>query len=154
MDETNLAKAVALTLAAEEGALQFASGAERLTGRLISNDGSRWMIALLSEQASQVAHLKRFEAGMQQLIEQAQVIQGDAGGRLALAIAFDSTLTGERNSYRRALKKYSNSIVFEDVGIHLLLISQRRGSELVKPNEVNVYLAELDEHIARGRRRA
>lgn len=109
------------------------------------NVEAQWAIALCADQAREMDYLKAFESGMQVLISHKQK-QSDA--ELALALSFESTLRGEIHSYRRALNKYSNSIVFEDLGIHLLLVRKSGELEHFPPNQVNAFLGRLNARIA------
>ena len=109
------------------------------------NAEAQWAIALCADQASEMGYLKAFESGMQALISHKQK-QSDA--ELALALSFESTLRGQMQSYRRALNKYSNSIVFEDLGIHLFLVRESGELEHFPPNLVNSFLAKLNAGIA------
>jgi hypothetical protein len=73
--------------------------------------------------------------------------EGPADLQLGMAIAFASTAHGQSPSYRRALKKYSNSIVFEDLGLHLFLVSSAMAVDVLKPTEVNAFMRDLDKWI-------
>jgi hypothetical protein len=109
-----------------------------------------WRIAVCAEKTGEMDFLKTFDAAMQTLID-ARHLSIEDREQLGLAVSFDGVLAGERPSYRRALKKYSNSIVFEDVGIALLLVSNA-GVEVVEPEGVNDYLRSLDERVRAERR--
>jgi hypothetical protein len=112
-----------------------------------------WAIALLADQASGLDYLKAFEKGLQALISDKQHVSNTKEKRLALALAFDSTREGLTRSYRRALNKYSNSIIFEDLRIHLLLIQDNRDIEQYAPDQVNQFLRDLNSLIARKKSR-
>jgi len=111
----------------------------------------RWQLALCADQKEEMDSLRAFEAGMQRLIAIRQGSGEESGDKLGLALSFGPVLAAERGSYRRALKKYTNSIVFEDMGIALLLVS-KGGVELVPANAVNEFLWGLDERIRAERR--
>jgi hypothetical protein len=130
-------------------ASHFNAGIETLgvNGARVEFQSTDWLLALCPEQTSAAAYLVAFERGMQLLIDSAAA---GVGAQLGLALAFTSTETRERASYRRALKKYSNSIIFEDLGIHLLLAG-RGGLEFLPPTEVNHFLRGLDRWVAAGR---
>lgn len=109
------------------------------------NEEAQWAITLCADQTSEMGYLKAFEGGMQALISRKQK-QSDA--ELALALSFESTLRGQMHSYRRALNKYSNSIVFEDLDIHLLLVRESGELEHFPPYQVNAFLRKLNARIA------
>jgi len=54
-------------------------------------------------------------------------------------------------SYRRALNKYSNSIVFEDLGLSLFLVKGEGDIITLAPAEVNPFLRRLDRWIAENK---
>lgn len=72
----------------------------------------------------------------------------DLARPLGLALAFGSTAFGRHPSYRRALKKYSNSIVFEDLGVSLYLVRGEGDVIVLAPSEINAFLRHLDQWIA------
>ncbi|MEX1248420.1 MAG: hypothetical protein WEA61_08050 [Anaerolineales bacterium] len=108
--------------------------------------GERWGFALCSDREEGMAYLGSFEAAMQRLLD-ARRAQPDL--KLGLGIAFASTAAGQHPSYRRTLKKYSNSIVFEDLGISLFLIKSEDDILVLAPGEVNSFLRDLDIWIAK-----
>lgn len=96
-------------------------------------------LAVLAAQTDGMAYLRAFEDGMQALLAARQQQPG-----LELALVLDMQPALEQTaSYRAALKKYSNSVVFEDVVIGLLLLSSRPPLWL-PPAEVNPFLRQLD----------
>lgn len=103
------------------------------------------VLALCPDQPDELSYLTTFEAAMQRLLD-ARRAQPDVA--LGLGVAFASAAQGQPLSYRRALKKYSRSIVFEDIGIHLFLAL--KGGEVIalSPSEVNPFLGELNRWIA------
>lgn len=115
----------------------------------LSHHGARWGFALCEDREGGVAYLGAFETAMQRLVD-ARKAQSD-GLHLGLAIAFASTAAGQHPSYRRALKKYSNSVVFEDLGLSLYLIRGEADLVVLSPQEINPFLRELDDWISRQR---
>lgn len=114
-------------------ALLFAAGEEQLD------------VALLPDQADERGYLAAFEAGMQAALD---ARQAQPGLRLCLALAFGSTAAGAPASYRRALKKYSNSVVFEDLELGLLLVLAPGDVIQLQPGEVNTFLRNLNRWLA------
>ncbi|MDA1330450.1 MAG: hypothetical protein DWG76_07730 [Chloroflexi bacterium] len=121
---------------------------QRIVDEFDSSEEFAASIALCADQSGDIEFLKSFEASMQALIEARQGSGRLSGNPLWIVLNFDRVLAGERLSYRRALKKYTNSIVFEDVGIGLMLVGVER-VERIQPYEVNNFLRGLDEQIAR-----
>ncbi|MBX3047688.1 MAG: hypothetical protein KIT46_08350 [Anaerolineales bacterium] len=102
-----------------------------------------WWLALAAQQADADACQQAFEAGLQSLL----ALASQSAAQLVLAVSFASTTAGQTPSYRPALKKYSNSVIFEDLGIHLWLASQAEWIEL-QPTQVSPFLRDLNRWIA------
>ncbi len=113
---------------------------------LLAKKSERLGFLLCPDRQEAVAYLGAFEAGMQRAVD-ARRAQPE-GLSLGLAMAFGSTAAGQRPSYRQALKKYSNSIVFEDLGLSLFLVKGEGEVLALAPAEVNIFLRELDKWIA------
>jgi hypothetical protein len=108
---------------------------------------SIWGIMLCTDDGQAQSYNPQFEAAMKSLIYNRQSASDKKDLNLLLALSFSSTINGSKTSYRRALKKYSNSIIFEDVGIHLLLVEDSAQVRLLAPTEVNSFLRDLDNYI-------
>lgn len=108
-------------------------------------DKEEWGIVLCPDREDGMAYLGAFEASMQRVVDARRQAPNLT---LGLGLAFASTAQGNRPSYRRALKKYSNSIVFEDLGLHLFLITGEKAIEVLSPEKINPFLRGLDEWIA------
>ena len=106
-----------------------------------------WALLLGADQSSEMDYLKTFELAMQALIEYERELSQSTTINLCISLAFSSTLNGEKLSYRRALKKYSNSIVFNDLAIHLLLVEDDASINHLSPTEVSPFLREMDTYI-------
>lgn len=113
---------------------------------LLQRGDERWGFALCEDQPEVMAYLGAFEADMQAVIDAAQLQR--PGLHLGMAVGFASTANGEESSYRRALKKYSNSIVFEDLGLTLFLVRGSHEVLTLAPKDVNVFLRDLNRFIA------
>jgi hypothetical protein len=113
---------------------------------LMGRGEERWGFALCAEQPDAMAYLGAFEAGMQELIDVAPAQQ--AGLQLGLAVGFASTAGIRDASYRRALKKYSNSVVFDDLGLSLLIVRGPDEVLVLAPADVSPFLRDLDRFIA------
>lgn len=110
----------------------------------------RWGLALCADHPDALAYLGGFEAAMQQIIDAAQLQRVDL--HLGIALDFVSTADGQDRSYRRALKKYSNSIVFEDLGLSLFLVRGAHEVLALAPQDVNAFLRDLNRFIADQRK--
>lgn len=109
------------------------------------NNGAGWLISICEDKGAPQEYLYSFDAAMDALIrEQASTA---ASVKLAAAVAFASTMRKDDLSYRKALKKYSRSIIFPDLGIHLLLLHAHGGLEVITPEKVNAFLQNLNRHI-------
>ena len=100
---------------------------------------------LCPDRTEGMAYLGAFETAMARAVD---ARQKDPKLKLALAVAFASTADGHSPSYRRALKKYSNSIVFDDLDLSLYLITGKQAIDTFPPGEVNEFLRNLNEWIA------
>lgn len=113
---------------------------------ILQKDSENWGIVFCADKSDGVGYLGAFEAAMQRVIDARRDSPKDL--QLGMAIAFGETANGKSPSYRRALKKYSNSIVFEDLGLHLFLVTSETAVDALKPNEVNPFMRDLDKWIA------
>jgi len=113
---------------------------------LLLEEGAEHLgFALCPDRKVDVAYLGAFEAGMQRVVD---ARRADRELKLGLGIAFSSTAAGQHPSYRQALKKYSNSIVFEDLGLSLFLVKGEGEVLALAPAEVNPFLRDLNKWIA------
>jgi hypothetical protein len=106
-------------------------------------------LVLCGERGKGMAYLGAFEVAMQKMVDAHQVQDGNL--RLGIGVDFGSTAAGKHPSYRRALKKYSNSIVFEDLSLHLFLVQANGEVIELHPSGVNSVLRDLDRWIAAKR---
>lgn len=113
---------------------------------LLVRDGERLGLLLCAEREEGMAFLGAFEAAMQRAVD-ARRAQPEGLG-LGLGLAFGSTVAGKHTSYRRALKKYSSSIVFQDLDLSLYLVQGQDQVLALSPEEVNPFLRGLDRWIA------
>lgn len=117
---------------------------------LFFKDQEAWGLVLCPDREEGMAYLGAFEAAMQRVVD---ARQADSKLKLGLGLAFASTAQGQAPSYRRALKKYSNSIVFEDLGLYLFLITGEKAIDVLAPKEVNPFLRGLEKWIAERKAR-
>lgn len=123
---------------------QPAAGVTDGRARFELADGE-WLVVLCAGQDTARAHLLAFERAMQDLLE----ARTQGTEHLALAVDAAAIRRGEQPSYRQALKKYSRSVVFEDVGITLFLVAPDWVIHLA-PGQVNSFLSELDSELRKA----
>jgi hypothetical protein len=99
----------------------------------------------IQQQPDSDAHIRAFEDAMDELVV---LGAGQPAPALGLALPFEPVERGESASYRRALKKYTNSVVFENIHLALLLVRAGQPLEVIAPDAVNAFLAGLNAHIA------
>ena len=88
-------------------------------------------------------HLMAFEQAMQALLD-ARKKSDSREDYIVLDV--EAIERKEAPSYRAALKKYSNSVVFVDLQIGLLLVGSRGVSKIL-PENVNNHLRNLDKYF-------
>ncbi|MCL5429651.1 MAG: hypothetical protein M1347_07645 [Chloroflexi bacterium] len=113
---------------------------------VLIKDTERWGFALCPDREEGMAYLGAFEAAMQKIVDAHQATETSL--RLGLGIAFGSAAAGQNPSYRRALKKYSNSILFEDMNVHVFLVQNNAEVMDLPPSSINLFLRDLDRWIA------
>jgi hypothetical protein len=109
-----------------------------------------WLVCAVGDCADEKQYLFDFDDCIDRLITTNARLGRDV--RMGAALPFSSTENGRDLSYRRALKKYSNSIIFIDLDISLLLVRDDATVELVAPEGVNPFLRDLNRLIGRNRR--
>lgn len=114
--------------------------------KLVHSKEERTMV-LCEAQATASAYLEQFERAMQYLIDKSREQSG--AENLGLAIDVNAIIERQRNSYRSALKKYSRSIVFEDLALQLLLFAHGKIIRDLQSSAVNEYLINLDRNLAK-----
>jgi hypothetical protein len=102
-------------------------------------------VVLAPEERDDAGYLRAFEAAMQKAV---YARRADTGLALVLGVDFAATAAGRKPSYRRALKKYSNSIVFEDLQLSVLLATSAAEIIELRPDQVNNFFINLDSWIA------
>ena len=124
----------------------FSTGDPGKLDLVLAKDGERWGLALCADREEGMAYLGAFEAAMQKMMDAHQASDGKM--KLGLGVAFESAARGQHPSYRRALKKYSNSIVFEDLQLSLFLVENDGEVLELEPSGANLFLRDLDQWIA------
>lgn len=104
---------------------------------------AEWYVVLRGDENKVFDYVHAFDDAVNAVISTDQAVT-DLPRKLAIAIAFSSTLRGGRHSYARGLRKYSNSIIFTDLAIHLLLVRDDLSVEMILPEDVNEFLRDLN----------
>ena len=107
---------------------------------------TRWLVLAIGDDDTPEQYLRNFDGAIAQLIGVSEALPVPV--QLAVALAFSQTENGVEPSYRKILKKYSNSVVFPDLDVHLLLVRDDGGVEDIAPAKVNHFLRYLNEIIA------
>lgn len=107
---------------------------------------AEWLVVLRGDLTKAFDYVRNFDDAMDAVISTDQAVT-DLPRKLAVAVAFSSTQRGGTRSYRKALQKYSNSIVFADLEINLLLVRDDLEVEMIAPEEINGFLRDLNHYI-------
>ncbi|MBX3002316.1 MAG: hypothetical protein KF821_09440 [Anaerolineales bacterium] len=110
---------------------------------------ARLGLAVLPATPPPTDYRQAFDAGLQRLLA---ARHSDADVRLALAVDLSNAAAAPANSYRPALNKYRSSVVFEDVGIGLLLLGHAQPPGVwLPPAEVSPFLRQLNRWLLGAR---
>ena len=113
-----------------------------------TKENEKWIIEVKGDYDRNTAQYNvNFDTGMGQLLKSITII--DDKTKYAICIPFSRTERGEKLSYRLILKKYSKSIIFEILNIHLILIRDDESVEIISPNNVRKFLTSIDPKIKR-----
>ena len=113
-----------------------------------TKESEKWIIEVKGDYDRNTAQYDvNFDTGMGQLLKSITII--DDKTKYAICIPFSRTERGEKLSYRLILKKYSKSIIFEILNIHLILIRDDESVEIISPNNVRKFLTSIDPKIKR-----
>jgi len=105
-----------------------------------------WSIVILGHSGTPNDQLRNFETAMQYLVEKRE--SNSIDHKLGIAINFNPMIEKQNNSYRKVLKKYSRSVVFEDLSIHLFIFLDGKIVRQIDSTEINEFLIHLDRQIA------
>lgn len=86
-----------------------------------------------------------FDTGMGQLLK--SISKLDTKTKYAISIPYSRTERGEKLSYRLILKKYSKSVIFEVLNIHIILVRDDESVEIIPPKDVRPFLGTIDPRI-------
>jgi hypothetical protein len=100
-----------------------------------TSEATEWRVEVKGDYDKNSAQYNvNFDTGMGQLLK--SVTHSDGRIRYGIAIPFSRTERRENLSYRRILPKYSHSLAFELLNIHVLLVRDDRTVEVVQPSAV------------------
>ena len=121
---------------------------ENCVDLVATKENEKWIIEVKGDYDRNTAQYNvNFDTGMGQLLKSITII--DDKTKYAICIPFSRTERGEKLSYRLILKKYSKSIIFEILNIHLILIRDDESVEIISPNNVRKFLTSIDPKIKR-----
>jgi hypothetical protein len=114
---------------------------------LVAKKGQeKWIIEVKGDYDKNTAQYNvNFDTGMGQIIK--SITKLDNETRYAICIPFSRTERGETLSYRLILKKYSRSLVFELLNIHIILVRDDESIEVIHPKDVRSFLSTIDPKI-------
>jgi len=121
---------------------------ENCVDLVATKENEKWIIEVKGDYDRNTAQYNvNFDTGMGQLLKSITII--DDKTKYAICIPFSRTERGEKLSYRLILKKYSKSIIFEILNIHLILIRDDESVEIISPENIIKFLTSINPKIKR-----
>ena len=121
---------------------------ENCVDLVATKENEKWIIEVKGDYDRNTAQYNvNFDTGMGQLLKSITII--DDKTKYAICIPFSRTERGEKFSYRLILKKYSKSIIFEILNIHLILIRDDESVEIISPKNIIKFLTSINPKIKR-----
>jgi len=111
---------------------------------------AEWFVVLRGDLKNSFDYIRKFDDAIDAVITRDRAAT-NLPVKLGVAVAFSSTLRGDVLSYRKALKKYTNSILFTDLDIHMFFVHDDLSIKLLEPDEVNEFIRELNRYIITAR---
>ena len=119
---------------------------ENCVDLVATKENEKWIIEVKGDYDRNTAQYNvNFDTGMGQLLKSITII--DDKTKYAICIPFSRTERGEKLSYRLILKKYSKSIIFEILNIHLILIRDDESVEIISPKNIIKFLTSINPKI-------
>lgn len=116
---------------------------------IAKRENEKWIIEVKGDYDRNTAQYNvNFDTGMGQILKSITTLNDET--KYGICIPFSRTEKGEKLSYRLILKKYSSSIVFEVLNIHLLLVRDDESVEVILPNNIRKFLVSISSKIKRG----
>lgn len=116
---------------------------------LIAKRGNeKWIIEVKGDYNRNTAQYNvNFDTGVGQILKSITTLNEER--KYGICIPFSRTEKGEKLSYRLILKKYSTSIVFEVLNIHILLVRDDESVEVILPTDVRKFFGSISPEIKR-----
>lgn len=114
---------------------------------LVAKKGNeKWIIEVKGDYDRNTAQYNvNFDTGMGQILKSITKLNNET--KFAICIPFSRTERGEKLSYRLILKKYSKSMVFETLNIHIILVRDNESVEVIYPKDIRSFLSAIDPKI-------
>ena len=128
---------------------------ENCVDLVATKENEKWIIEVKGDYDRNTAQYNvNFDTGMGQLLKSITIIDDKTKYAIcipfyAICIPFSRTERGEKLSYRLILKKYSKSIIFEMLNIHLILIRDDKSVEIISPANIIKFLTSINPKIKR-----
>ena len=106
----------------------------------------KWFVVLRADQNEAMQYQRCFDDAIDGVITRNHQ-PNKTPLKLGVALAFSSTIRRDPLSYRAAMKKFSRSTVFDDLGIHVMLVNDDHSVELLEPGDVNEFFREINRYI-------
>lgn len=106
----------------------------------------KWIIEVKGDYDRNSAQYNvNFDTGMGQILKSINTLNEKTN--YAICIPFSRTKLGEKLSYRLILKKYSKSIIFEKLNIHIILVKDDETVDVINPKDIKAFLSSIDTKI-------
>ncbi len=113
---------------------------------IAKKESEKWIIEVKGDYDRDTAQYNtNFDTGMGQILKSINILNGKTN--YAICIPFSRAERGEKLSYRLALKKYSKSIIFEKLNIHIILVKDDETVYVINPKDVRAFLSTIDTKI-------
>lgn len=113
---------------------------------IAKKENEKWIIEVKGDYDRNTAQYNvNFDTGMGQILKSINRLNEETN--YAICIPFSKTERGEKPSYRLILKKYSNSIIFEKLNIHIILVKEDETVDVINPKDVRAFLTTIDTKI-------
>ena len=113
---------------------------------IAKKEDEEWIIEIKGDYDRNTAQYNvNFDTGMGQILKSITKLNNKT--KYAICIPFSRTECGDKLSYRLILKKYSKSLVFELLNIHIILVRDDESVDVIHPSDVKSFLSSIDPRI-------